>query len=153
MEDVSQLKEKAKILVEEWKKTTQDKPTNEQSRDYNQILDQLYEKGWDNVLGFESELPDENLPSRYLETRAEIIDQLEFRLGDLAALYRKSRRLKDSSEEMKSILEYSRVIEKLFWIGWNAMLYPDSELPDEHMPRIYLDYWKKAIEHYRKGSS
>lgn len=38
-------------------------------REYHVIMGLLYELGWDGVLDFESELPDELMPDEYLKRR------------------------------------------------------------------------------------
>ncbi|WNG49768.1 hypothetical protein F0U60_40875 [Archangium minus] len=149
MTEIDRLLESARAIVEAWKRTNpQGKPGQEQIRRFNELLEQLHQSGWDYVLGCENELPDENLPARYLRRREQVLDELQDELASIASRYRGSQ--EGSEAEQKAISDYQQVVEELFRIGhWSEVIEPDSELPDKHMPQIYKDARRKRIEEYR----
>jgi hypothetical protein len=112
--------------------------------EYLRTLDELYVSGWDNVLGWQHELPDSYLPARYLEKRRQVIDVLESMLATLAMRYRRSP---DGSEEETEILaDYRSAMEELFRIGhWSGELDAESMLPNDLMPPVYKEYWERRL--------
>lgn len=62
--------------------------------------------------------------------------RLEFRLGDLAAMWRGSY---DRPERQQAIMrEYHQVMQSLYELGWDAELDMESHLPQEVMPAEYV---------------
>ncbi|MCA9919120.1 MAG: hypothetical protein KC445_14260 [Anaerolineales bacterium] len=59
---------------------------------------------------------------------------LEFRLGNLAAEYREHISPEDDEQ---AIREYHATMDKLYKLGWDAVLDIESELPDKLMPEEY----------------
>lgn len=108
---------------------------------YRAELDRLLDSGWPGALGADNEIADDLLPSRYLEQRTRVMDDLEIQLGDLATEYRSAP--KGSVKNDEAIREYHRVFAELLRIAGKVIgLDPDSELLDEDMPKAYVDYWK-----------
>ncbi len=67
------------------------------------------------------------------------IETLQMRLSDFATQYRAS---KNDSEEHRALTEYYKTFEQLVKInGGIIALDPDAELPDELMPKAYVDFW------------
>jgi len=62
--------------------------------------------------------------------------RLEFRLGDLAGLWRRMHG--DQSQQDALVKEYVIIIAQLYSLGWDAVLDIESELPDRLMPDEYL---------------
>jgi hypothetical protein len=76
---------------------------------------------------------------------ANTINALERRLSHLAMNWRSfhSRHRFDDAE--KAVLEYHRILSELWNLGWDGGdLPPDAELPDELMPKYYLDKWRHS---------
>lgn len=107
---------------------------------YRAELDRLLDSGWPEALGADNEIPDDMLPSRYLEQRTRVIDGLEIQLGDCATKYRSAP--KGSAKNDEAIREYHRAFDELLRITGKVIgLDPDSELLDEDMPKAYVDHW------------
>ncbi|WPB78300.1 hypothetical protein KYC5002_03905 [Archangium violaceum] len=149
MTETEKVLESARTIVEAWKRTNpQGKPGQEQSRRFNDLLEQLYRSGWDYVLGWENELPDENLPARYLRRRAQVIHELEGELANIASRFRGSQ--EGSEAQKKAISDYHEVMKELFRVShMESTIDPDAELPDEHMPQAYMDLIQKLVDEYR----
>ena len=82
-----------------------------------------------------NQLPSEQDP----KLRQDIIDDLQIQLGYCAENYRASSGAK---QEKDSLDEYYRVFRELIRItGEIIALDPDSELPDDEMPKEYVDFW------------
>jgi hypothetical protein len=62
--------------------------------------------------------------------------ELEFHLGNLAAMWRGSKGMPERRREI--VKEYHDTMAKLYSLGWDAILDIDCELPDELMPEEYL---------------
>ena len=148
MTEIESLLVTAHAIGGEWRRmTAQSSPSGEQIKRFNDALVQLYKAGWDNALGWEHELPDDYLPKRYLERRAQILDELERELGRLAVRYRSSQ--EGSDQERQIISRYREIMEEMFRIGhWSCEPDLDAQLPERHMPQIYKDYWEKALLEY-----
>jgi hypothetical protein len=58
--------------------------------------------------------------------------ELLFLLGDIAAQWRESK-------NPRFIKEYHDTYHQLRGLGWSGMLDIEAELPDEYMPRDYLE--------------
>lgn len=73
-----------------------------------------------------------------------LIDKLEHNLGVLAMQWRSLYLKEKENEEAIIIEEYHVTFAKLWALGWDGGdLLPDSELPDELMPKYYLDKWRR----------
>jgi hypothetical protein len=149
MTETERVMESARAIVEAWKRTNpQAMPGQEQVRRFNELLEQLYQSGWDYVLGWENELPDEHLPARYLQRRAQVINELEGELANIASRYRGCQ--EGSEAEKKTIADYHEVMKELFRVAhMESTIDPDSELPEELMPQAYKDLIQKLVEEYR----
>jgi hypothetical protein len=145
MTELDSLLASTQAIAEGWRRVNpQGKPGHEQVRKFNEQLEQLYQRGWDYVLGWRGELPDEFLPKRYLQRRAQVIHGLELELGEIAERYRKGTAR--SEAQQRAITEYQQAVEELFRIGhWEGSIDPDAQLPEDHMPEVYKDYWKKVM--------
>ena len=119
--------------------TTADKTAA--ARGVRERLERLYELGWDDALGEQHEIPDEQLPPRYLARRAAILEALQNRLSELARKYRRSPA--GSAERQDVVAEYHRQLAERCRIGHLQHLEPDEELPDADMPRFYAEYWAR----------
>jgi hypothetical protein len=64
-----------------------------------------------------------------------VLRRLEFRLGDLAGMWRTS--YGDTAKQTAIIKEYHDVMERLYSLGWDSGLDLESELPDKYMPEEY----------------
>lgn len=64
------------------------------------------------------------------------LDQLEFRLSDLAALWRGS--FGDPAYQDEIVQEYRTILARLYELGWDSVLDIDSELPNKLLPEEYL---------------
>jgi hypothetical protein len=148
MTEIERLLESLKGIAGEWRgSNSQGRPGADQIRRFNDGLARLYELGWDYALGYKHELPDDVLPERYVQRRAQILDELELELGRLATRYRSSQ--EGTEEERQVILRYQEVMEELFRIGhWSGEPDLDAQLPERHMPKVYKDYWEKALADY-----
>lgn len=139
--DVSAAVEKLGRLAEDLRTTEPGDQRDKLSDEYQRQLDQLLDSGWPGALGAEREIPDDSLPLRYLQQRAKVIEDLEIQLGNWATKYRMAP--KGSEADAEAIQGYHRVFAELLRVtGRPIGLDPDSELPDEDMPRAYVDYWK-----------
>ncbi|MBU8897671.1 hypothetical protein KRR26_18805 [Corallococcus sp. M34] len=149
MTETEKLTKSIQTIIEAWKRTNPTgKPEKEQVQRFNDLLEQLYKEGWDYTLGHENELPDEYLPARYLQRRANVQDDLQDELANIASRFRSCQ--EGSDAEQQAISDYHQVMAELFRIGhWPEVVEPDSELPHEHMPQIYKDAQRKRIEEYR----
>ncbi len=108
--------------------------------DFSEMLGELMNGGWTGALGAANELPDERLPKAYLDQRAKVITDLHIQLANLAADYRGSP--DGSKEEAEAIRNYHRVFDELLHVtGEPIGLGPDAELPDDLMPKVYVDFW------------
>jgi len=63
--------------------------------------------------------------------------RLEFRLGDLAARWREAY-ARPGDREHEIHREYVATLERLYELGWDAVLDMESELPDRLLPAEYL---------------
>jgi len=63
-----------------------------------------------------------------------VMRQLEFRLGDLA--YELDFGTQRPDDDI--IKEYHETMQKLYDMGWDAILDLDAELPEELMPKEYV---------------
>ena len=119
------------------------KPSVEPNRsvlvsEYLRKLNELMDKGWLYALGKNDEIEQSLLPERYVNQRNKVIDDLQIELGQLAGNYRAS-----AVGSKKEILDYHETFAELLRINGKVVgLDPDSELPDEDMPKVYVDYWK-----------
>ena len=76
----------------------------------------------------------------------EKIDKLEVRLSRLAMKWRSSHSQKELEDASKIVAEYHTTMNQLWSLGWDGSdLLPDSELPDELMPKYFLEYWQRKI--------
>lgn len=108
--------------------------------DFRKRLDDLIDGGWTGALGAANELPDDQLPQRYLDQRAKVMEDLEIQLANCAARYRGAPA--GSKEDADAIAEYHRVFDELLRVAGKPVgLDPDAELPDDLMPKVYVDYW------------
>jgi len=105
--------------------------------EYLRQLNELMDKGWLYALGKSDEIEQSLLPGRYVNQRNKVIDDLQIELGQLAGNYRAS-----AAGSKKEILDYHKTFAELLRINGKVIaLDPDSELPDEDMPKVYVDYW------------
>ena len=109
---------------------------------YNQILKQIEDAGWYELLGEEHELPDKYLSESYILRRTQELDKLEDKLYEFACQYRRENILgKDNAETIK---KYIKVLSRMFFIGnWSCEPDFESLLTDEDMPQFYHAYWNK----------
>ena len=108
--------------------------------EYCKRLDDLIDGGWSGALGANNELPDDLLPQRYLDQRAKVMEDLEIQLANCAARYRGAPA--GSKEDADAIAEYHRVFDELLRVAGKPVgLDPDAELPDDLMPKVYVNYW------------
>jgi hypothetical protein len=153
MAEIEELLATAHAVVEDWKRTQDEKGYSAvQARPFADVLAKLHEQGWDNALGWEHEPPDDYLPARYLQRRARILEELELELGVLAVRYRGSE--EGSQEELQAVSRYKEIMEELFRIGhWSGEPDLDAQLPERHMPQVYKDYWEKRLAAYAASKS
>lgn len=71
----------------------------------------------------------------------ELIKSMEFKLSDLAALWRGRQNTPDAEMIVR---HYQAILRCMIELGYREELYVDSELPDELMPAEYLDLFKSA---------
>ena len=63
----------------------------------------------------------------------------EERLGQLAFQFRGARR---DDERRKIADEYAATVDRLIKSGcWDEAPPPEDQLPDDHMPRAFFDFW------------
>ena len=57
----------------------------------------------------------------------------------LACRFRSTR---DEAERKKIAAEYATVVDCLIATGtWDEVPSPEEQLPDEYMPKAFMDYW------------
>ncbi len=73
-----------------------------------------------------------------------VINELVHRLGYLAMQWRGLYLRERPKEETKVIEEYHSIFKQLWALGWDGGdLLPDGELPDELMPKYFVEKWRK----------
>jgi hypothetical protein len=73
-----------------------------------------------------------------------LIKELVHRLGHLAMQWRGLYLKERQKEETAVIEEYHSIFAQLWALGWDGGdLLPDSELPDELMPKYFIEKWEK----------
>ncbi len=111
--------------------------------EYLNKLDSLLRKGWDYAFYRENEINESMLPDRYLKQRNQIIENLQIKLGRCAVKYRSA--IPNSPSDKRAIAEYYETFDELIRVNGGIIgLDPDSELPDELMPKEYVDFWLKG---------
>ncbi|MGH9197539.1 MAG: hypothetical protein ACRD1T_17580 [Acidimicrobiia bacterium] len=121
------------------------RPSASDVREFQHTLGELYQTGWDYVLGWENELPDQYLPQRYLERRKDVIHQLELDLGYLSTEWRAGKG--GPEREAEILAAYEQAMKELYRIGhWSGEPDIQSQLPDELMPQVYHDYWRRQLQ-------
>jgi hypothetical protein len=65
------------------------------------------------------------------------LQKLEISLGHLAAEWRGS--FNDPEIQDSIVRQYHVAVQRLYELGWNEIIDIESELPEELMPREYLD--------------
>jgi len=61
-------------------------------------------------------------------------------LGELAALWRST---KESPDQAKNVVKTYHDLFGLLWLrGFRGDMFPEAELPDDLMPKYYLEYWQ-----------
>lgn len=69
-----------------------------------------------------------------------LVEKLQIRLGRCARKYRAS--LPDSDQERAALHDYYETFNELVRVNGSIIgLDPDSELPDNLMPKDYVDFW------------
>jgi hypothetical protein len=141
--DALRLLDEIRQVADRWRAT--DPASAQQAglvEQFQSLLSDLYGGGWDDVLGWQSELPDEFLPQRYVDRRAERIDGLEIELARSAEGWRRS---KDNLTERDLYYEaYATAMEELFRIGhWSGEPDAESQLPYDLMPQVYKEFWRE----------
>lgn len=69
----------------------------------------------------------------------QLLKSMEFKLSDLAALWRGN---KDTPQAETIVRQYHAVLRCMIELGFREPLDTDSELPDRLMPAEYLDLFK-----------
>jgi hypothetical protein len=69
----------------------------------------------------------------------ELIKSMEFKLSDLAALWRGRQNTPDAEMIVR---QYQAILRCMIELGYHEELVVDSELPDQLMPQEYLDLFK-----------
>lgn len=69
----------------------------------------------------------------------ELIKSMEFKLSDLAALWRGRQNTPDAEMIVR---QYQAILRCMIELGYHEELVVDSELPDRLMPQEYLDLFK-----------
>ncbi|GAA4276716.1 hypothetical protein [Aquimarina mytili] len=109
-------------------------------KEYLQKLNDLMLNGWCYALGKDNEIDENLLPEKYLSLRYKVIEDLEMHLASCAKRYRAST--SGAIEDKQAITDYRKTFEELIRITGKIIgLDPDAELPDNLMPKIYVDYW------------
>lgn len=139
MKFVYELKYLAKIWQRNLKNTIEKEKIAVQ---YKQVLKQLEDSDWCDLLGEEHELPDKYLPESYILRRTQELDKLEDKLYEFACQYRRENVLgKDNTETIK---KYKKDLSRMFFIGnWSCEPDIESQLTGEDMPQFYHDYWNE----------
>jgi hypothetical protein len=75
------------------------------------------------------------------------IEELELHLGALAAQWRCQHKAGNLSGAQQIVEEYYLTYDKLLRLDWDEALFPDSELPDELMPKHYIERWGSLKQH------
>jgi hypothetical protein len=77
------------------------------------------------------------------QSDAELLDNLETKLGSLAARWRGAG---NAQESALLVRQYQAVLRTMIELGYHQWLDVESELPDEYMPADYLsgDFLKNA---------
>jgi len=146
-ESVQQILERLAEIAKAWRASGAETAPPAQVDAFRRLLDQLYAQEWDYALGEQNELPDSQLPERYLTRRAELLDDLELELGEVATEWVKSR---GGPGEAAALRRYAEVMEELFRIGhWSGEPDFESLLPDDLMPAVYLEQRKARIAEHR----
>jgi hypothetical protein len=140
--DAERLVDDAKRISRTWQAATL--PAQDRAdavREFGRLLAALHQVGWNGLLGWRDELPDEYLPEWYLARRAERLDTLERDLGRFAEGWGRS---KDHPSQREMFYEaYVNTLEELFRIGhWSGEPAAESQLPDELMPKVYREFWE-----------
>jgi dimeric dUTPase (all-alpha-NTP-PPase superfamily) len=74
----------------------------------------------------------------------EKIGKLEVHLSHLATKWRSLGSQEKTEDACKIVEEYATTMDQLWSLGWDGGdLLPDSELPDELMPKYFLEYWQR----------
>jgi hypothetical protein len=111
--------------------------------EYLNKLNSLLRKGWDYAFYRENEIDESMLPDQYLKQRNQIIENLQIKLGQCAVKYRSA--IPNSSSDKRALTEYYETFDELIRVNGGIIgLDPDSELPDELMPKEYVDFWLKG---------
>lgn len=119
--------------------------------EYLESLAALHSSGWAGALGEESELPDERMPSDYLERRARLLDGLEDELARLAMDYRSAA---TDAAMADAVRDYHATMNEMFRIGhWHGVPDPDSQLPLDDMPPTYKERRLERIRRYNASKS
>lgn len=72
------------------------------------------------------------------------IDELEHRFGHLAMQWRGLHSRRKYKEAATVVEEYHSIFAQLWALGWDGGdLLPDEELPDELMPKYFIEKWRK----------
>lgn len=138
--DADQSVEKLSRLAQQFRGAAAGGPRDKLTGQYRTELNQLLAAGWPGALGAANELPDNLLPPRYLEQRAQVIERLEISLADWASKYRANP--KGSRENADAIKAYHQVFAELLRVvGKVIALDADAELLDADMPKAYVDHW------------
>lgn len=118
-------------------------PENQQAeliQSYVKQIQVLLNQGWTYALGKENEIREDLLPPRYVKQRNKIIEDLQIKLGRCAEKYRAA--IPNSVSDKKALAEYYETYNELVRInGGIIALDPDAELPDDLMPKEYVEYW------------
>jgi hypothetical protein len=79
------------------------------------------------------------LQADLLTTDKQLINSLELKLSDLAALWRGN---KSTSQADTIIQQYQAVLRCMMKLGFREPLDAESELPNRLMPKEYLDLFR-----------
>ena len=81
-----------------------------------------------------------------MSSESELIDKLEVHLSHLAMKWRSLHFQKELEDASKIVDQYHTTMDQLWSLGWDGGdLLPDSELPNELMPKYFLEYWQRKI--------
>ncbi|MBE7471980.1 MAG: hypothetical protein DPW09_26765 [Anaerolineae bacterium] len=74
-----------------------------------------------------------------------LIDELELQLAKLANQWRRQHSDNQLDASQLTVKEYHLIFKRLWELGWDGEgLLPDSELPNDLMPKYYLERWRKS---------